>query len=180
MKNWGFVLIGAGALAAVIALLLMPSTVNTEQMTTLPYTGSVIGSGRFAETYNLARAQLRELIFQGGGVLFLGGCILLVGGVLDDHLHRIATLRFGDLAREPVSVTVAAEGDVATYAAPAYTPDLEEAERNKKIVAAVIVIAVVVLVVLGVVGATRHPRVSSNSHESQPNPSAAVALSQRS
>lgn len=89
MKEWGFGLIASGILIAAVALLLLPSTVATEEMINLTSLGSQIGSGRFTDTYNLPRAQLREMIFHGGGFVFLAGILLLVGGTLEDRLRDI-------------------------------------------------------------------------------------------
>lgn len=95
MKSWGLGLIGLGAFIALVALVVMPSTVSTEEMTTLPYTGSVIGSGRYTETYNMPRAQLREMVFHGGGFVFLAGIVLLVGGMLEERIARLPRARSG-------------------------------------------------------------------------------------
>ena len=89
MRNWGVAFALLGALAAIAALAFMRSSVSTEEMTTLPYTGTTIGSGRFVETYNLARAQLREMVFQGGGILFLAGIVLLVGASIGERLRSL-------------------------------------------------------------------------------------------
>ncbi|WP_179043586.1 hypothetical protein [Sphingobium lactosutens] len=152
MKNWGMGLIALGAIIAAVALFVLPSTISQEEMTTLPYTGSVIGSGRFTETYNLPRAQIRELALHAGSVLFLGGILLFVGGTLEERIRATGS----------ASVTVDTEasdgiGQVeSVQAIPPYIhPDPEEAARNKTIAAWVIVISVVALAVVGFIGASR-------------------------
>lgn len=142
MKPWGIGLIVLGAIAALVALTIMPSTVSTEEMTTLPYTGSVIGSGRYTETYNLPRAQLRELVFHGGGILFLSGVLLLVGGMLDERLSALfrpagaAAAVTPALASEGVTAEPATGGDeLASAAAPIQAVDkAEEVDSTLEIV----------------------------------------------
>lgn len=134
MKNWGMALAGIGLFIALIAMLLLPSTVSNEEMRTLPYTGTVIGSGRFTETYNLSRAQIREMVFYGGGFVFIAGIILIVGGILE-----AAILAFSYNADHP---RVASEyTESAPIAGAAVQPTYDhaaaaiEGQRNKEIVA---------------------------------------------
>ncbi|MBG6116766.1 hypothetical protein IWY39_000570 [Sphingobium sp. JAI105] len=88
MKKIGALLIVIGALLAAIALLILPSTVNTEEMRLADF-GGMVGTGSYSETYNLARAQLREMIFLGGIALSLAGVLLFVGGALGERLERL-------------------------------------------------------------------------------------------
>lgn len=146
MKNWGMVLAGLGLGVAFIALLFLPSTVSTEQMTTLPYTGSVIGSGRFTDTYNLPRAQFREMVFQGGCVLFLSGILMWVGGVLEGRLARTMAKSSDNAAKpslpEEQANQSAANGPDVSHRAQPVDRQLHdeaalaaEAARNKEIMA---------------------------------------------
>lgn len=82
MKNWGIALIIAGALIATIALFIMSSTVSTEDMRSLGDYGGLIGTGTYSEIHNLPRAQMRDMVFQGGCVLFLAGVLLFGFGHL--------------------------------------------------------------------------------------------------
>ena len=159
MKNWGIALILLGGFAAIVALTVLPSTVSSEEMTALPYTGSVIGSGRYTETYNMPRAQLRELIFHGGGFVFLAGILLFVGGTVEERL-RSAGLRLAEPmgSQEGRNSTPDAPADATLPAAPIY--DFEAAEaaaiKNKEMVAwafgAIVVLIVSVLVVAQLYG----------------------------
>ncbi|CAM5280164.1 Na+-transporting methylmalonyl-CoA/oxaloacetate decarboxylase gamma subunit OS=Sphingobium scionense OX=1404341 GN=GGQ90_002895 PE=4 SV=1 [Sphingobium scionense] len=157
MKYCGLGLIGIGFVIAAFALMFMPSTVTTPEMVTMPYSGSLVGSGRSTATYNMPRAQLRELVFHGGGMLFLGGCILLVGGVLDGRLRGNAAARPTVAERDDVAGTLAAP-DQRSPVADAnghISPLPDEVERNKRIIGGVIVVGVIVLVVFGITGVTR-------------------------
>ena len=108
-------------------------------MTTLPLTGGVVGSGVFSETYNLARAQLREMVFHGGAVLFLAGVILFAAGSLEDRLRGFThelPIPVGPSEAEPIH-------DRAIH----FDPSEDEAAQNKRIVAT----AGVVLLVIGLI-----------------------------
>lgn len=154
MKPFGISLALIGAVVVAVAFFLMPSTVSTEEMTSLPYTGAIVGSGHFTETYNMPRAQLRDMVAQLGEVLFLGGCILFVGGVLDERL------RGGAAVAPAYPGDPEVQGDADSYAAAA---GLAEAERNKRIVAGAIVAGVVILTIVGVIGASNSNRISGAS-----------------
>jgi hypothetical protein len=137
MKQWGFGLISVGALIAAIALFLLPSTVRTEEIITLSSINSQIGSGRFTETYNMPRAQLREMIFNGGGMLFLAGILLLVGGMLDDRLSQSAQSGEGpggSTAALADADEVTAEPKVAEFVYDGAGAEVE-ASKNKEIAA---------------------------------------------
>ncbi|MFB0875480.1 MULTISPECIES: hypothetical protein [unclassified Sphingobium] len=159
-----------GVVIAAIALLLMPSTVSMEDMTTLSYTGSVIGTGRFIETYNMPRAQLREMVFQGGGLLFLAGIVLLAAGTIQEALSALIsrTGRGGG------------EGDDAASESidrPAFPPlplDSDEAARNRKIIAGLVVAVVIALAVLGVMGMMRDARTATGRKSDEANAMAAA------
>lgn len=143
MKSWGVALTGLGAFIAIVALTLMPSTVRNEEMTTLAYTGTTIGTGRYSETYNLPRAQLRELAFQGGCALFLGGILLGVGGALEDRLRAIGTFTPAiGLLHDPVpppvdGVTADTPALADRYQTARADPELlaAEAQKNKELLA---------------------------------------------
>ena len=160
MNNWGIALILLGGFAAIVALTVMPSTVSSEEMTTLPYTGSVIGSGRYTETYNMPRAQLRELIFHGGGFVFLAGILLFVGGALEERLTPVAG---GGMQSLPETSTdgPGISQDPSSMAQPSPSPQIippishealeAEALRNKEMMAWVFgAILVVTLLIFGV------------------------------
>ncbi|KKW92237.1 hypothetical protein [Sphingobium chungbukense] len=144
MKLYGILGLTIGALMAIVALTLLPSTVSNEEMTTLPYTGAVIGSGKFVETYNLPRAQVREMVFNGGLAVFLAGAIFFVGGSIGERL------------RQPSHhAPSAADGDTPSIQTPPIPAALDipfsndEATRNKMILAAIMLpIIMLVLVFL--------------------------------
>lgn len=94
MTRWGIV-IGLGGLALIITAMFLPSTISNETMIDLPYSGASIGSGRYTETYNLVRAQVREMVLHGGLALMLAGVMLFVGGQIEQ------ALRDGALASRP-------------------------------------------------------------------------------
>lgn len=71
MKGWGTVLIIAGILLALVAVI-MGSTVEQE----VPYSIGLSTLTRMQEMHNLPRAQQQLLTFMGGCTLFLGGLIL--------------------------------------------------------------------------------------------------------
>lgn len=144
MKIWGLLLILAGATVALVALLVMPSTLSAEEMMTLPYSGSIVGSGRFTETYNLPRAQLREMVFHGGGLLFLSGVILFVGGALDERLQRRTRSDATGIALEFANAETAEESRFAEPT-PIQPMDPDEAARNKKIALGLVAAAVLIL-----------------------------------
>ncbi|CAD7336096.1 hypothetical protein FIM10_04135 [Sphingomonadales bacterium 56] len=159
MKIWGISLIALGAIVALVALTLMPSTVSTEEMTTLPYTGSVIGSGRYTETYNMPRAQLRELVFHSGGFVFLAGVLLFVGGALEELFKTAVGTGMRPLAEVSGDSSSTSEDPVPMArpsSSPAVLPPISdealeaEALRNKEMMAWVFgTILVVSMLVFG-------------------------------
>lgn len=86
MTRWGIV-IGLAGLALIITAMFLPSTISNETMIDLPYSGASIGSGRYTETYNLVRAQVREMVLHGGLALMLAGVMLFVGGQIEQALR---------------------------------------------------------------------------------------------
>lgn len=140
MKDRGIACIVIGLVAAAIALFIMPSTVSTEQMTTLPLTGGVVGSGVFSETYNLPRAQLREMVFHGGAVLFLAGVILFAAGSLENRLRGF-THELPNLVRP-------SEAEPIQERAIDFDPGEDEAAQNKRIVATAGVVLLVIIIIV--------------------------------
>ena len=136
MKSMGLGLTGLGVFIAIIALFLMPSTVSTEDMTTIY--GARVGTGIFNETYNLSRAQIRELVFHGGGFVFLAGILLFVGGTVEELLRgaglRLAEPKGGE---EALSAVPAATADSTPTTTPVYNFEAAEAAaiKNKEMVA---------------------------------------------
>lgn len=153
MKNWGASLIVLGALTAAIALLILSSTVSTEEMRLADY-GGMVGTGSYSETYNLARAQLREMIFLGGIALGLAGVLLFVGGALDERLEGLAFPLKNDAPVADIPTTDIA--DVPSVPSPAYIAqdpedEAKDALRNKVLVSLIFVPIAIIGVILLIV-----------------------------
>ncbi|WP_313326068.1 hypothetical protein [Sphingobium yanoikuyae] len=134
--------IAFGALIALLALALLPSTVSNEEMTALPYGGGITGTGKYVETYNLPRAQLRELVFQGGIALFIAGTMLFVGGALDERLRSShARSRRYEHAKPATEVQPSSQAEVY----PSINDD--EAHRNKMIMAAIMLPVLMIIAI---------------------------------
>lgn len=148
MRIWGVICTIAGLAAALIALILMPSTISTEEMTTLPYTGSVIGSGVFTETYNLPRAQVRELVFHGGCVLFLAGVILIavgrVGEMLGGGFYRQVQDPLSEPSVEPVASPILTAMPSPEFLARDPEDEARDARMNKILVGLVMLPVVLI------------------------------------
>ncbi|MAM72586.1 MAG: hypothetical protein CMO29_02085 [Tistrella sp.] len=158
MKNWGIALIIAGALIATIALFIMSSTVSTENMRSLSDYGGMIGTGTYSEIHNLPRAQLRELVFQGGCVLFLAGVLFAAVGQIEERLAAIGFIGSGDaraLAPQSAPIvpfeTAMAEPETpqAAYIPPDPDELAREAARNKLLVSSIF-IPFAILAVIGI------------------------------
>lgn len=159
MKSWGIALIALGAIAALVALIIMPSTVSTEQMNSIY--GTQIGTGSYTETYNMPRAQLRELVFHGGGFVFLAGILLFVGGTVEELL-RGAGMWAGEPigSQEAYSAAPDAQADSAPSAAPVYNFEAAEAAaiKNKEMVAWAFGVIVVLIVGVLLIAQIYRPR----------------------
>ena len=145
MKLCGMLSIAFGALIALLALTLLPSTVSNEEMTTLPYSGATIGSGKYVETYNMPRAQIRELVFQGGIALFIAGTMLFVGGAIDERLRSTPIQSWQRGSASPGSE----EPDTQPTSQAAVYPSIndDEAHRNKMIMAAILLPVLMIIAI---------------------------------
>lgn len=162
MKNLGGVLIVTGAAVALIALFIMSSTVSTENMRSLSDYGGMIGTGTYSEIHNLPRAQMRELVFQGGCVLFLAGVLLAAIGQIEERLAAIGFIGGSDArAVAPPSApivpfetaTAEAETPNAAYIQPDPDELAREATRNKLLIATIFV-PIAIMGVIAIILAT--------------------------
>lgn len=136
-----------GIAAAAAALVLMPSTIQTERMIELTSIGSRIGSGSFDATYNLPRAQLRELVLLAGGFLFVGGCMLYGAGAV---VAAVARRQLGTDASPSADATTPQVSEPAASALVDF-PDAQEpnGDERKWVIIMAIAIGLIIVFVVG-------------------------------